>query len=307
MWFLLPILLLFLLASWRLNWAGRRSPWAVASGFDRLPAEDQPAHFSDDLSAVHPGLPMLHWLGHSGFRVEWGSTRLLLDPNHADRINVTRRCAEFPAPPAAWGRIDAAVISHSHHDHLEPATLRAVPGLDLVLLPDGSQEYLDGELPTSVNLTGLRLHEPVRVGEVDVIAVPAVHNGGRDHPWGSDKRAFGVVLRRGDVAVYYAGDTAFGNDFAGIRDRYHPVAAILPIGAFAPRMPLRIHHTSPEEAVEAARILGVAVAVPCHFGTFNMSLDFPRTALPRFAAAARAAGLRWAMPRFLANPTGETP
>jgi hypothetical protein len=41
------------------------------------------------------------------------------------------------------------------------------------------------------------------------------------------------------------------------------------------------------------------VVVPCHFGTFRLSLDRPDAALPRFARAARRAGLDWRMPALL--------
>ena len=51
--------------------------------------------------------------------------------------------------------------------------------------------------------------------------------------------------------------------------------------------------------MEAARTLGVERMVPCHFGTFTLSLDPPAAALPRFARAAAAAGVRWTMPSLL--------
>ena len=67
-------------------------------------------------------------------------------------------------------------------------------------------------------------------------------------------------------------------------------------------MPIGRVHLSPEQAVTAARALGrpdPPLVVPCHFGTFVLALDRATTALPRFARAARRAGLDWAMPRLL--------
>ena len=45
--------------------------------------------------------------------------------------------------------------------------------------------------------------------------------------------------------------------------------------------------------------LGVELVIPCHFGTFRLSLDAPSSALPRFAAAARESGVSWWMPQLL--------
>ena len=65
---------------------------------------------------------------------------------------------------------------------------------------------------------------------------------------------------------------------------------------------MKYYHLSPEEAADAAVRLGVETVVPCHFGTFYLSLDEPSWALPRFARAASERGLSWRMPKLLAPP-----
>jgi L-ascorbate metabolism protein UlaG (beta-lactamase superfamily) len=109
--------------------------------------------------------------------------------------------------------------------------------------------------------------------------------------------AVGYVIRSGGEAIYYAGDTGARNDFDAIRERFRPRAAILPIGAYSPSWPLQRYHLSPEQAVEVGRRLAVETVIPCHFGTYMLSLDRPEAALPRFAAAAAAEDVRWVMPR----------
>jgi L-ascorbate metabolism protein UlaG (beta-lactamase superfamily) len=235
--------------------------------------------------------PQLEWLGHSGFVVRWQGVTLLLDPNTSDWCTVARRRLR-PAPDlSSIGSIDAVLISHAHFDHLDLPTLRSLPRPGAIVLPYGSERYL----PDAQAAVPLREGDAVRFGAVEVIAVAAAHHGNRYHPLGSRLSALGYVLRVEDAAVYFAGDTGFANDFEAIGRRFHPRLAILPIGAWAPRVPMRWFHLSPEEAVEAARRLGANTVVPCHFGTFTLALDRPDRALQRFARAAKERGVRWTL------------
>jgi len=171
-----------------------------------------------------------------------------------------------------------------------------VQELGEVVLPAGTEAYLSAKEWSRVRTIPLLPWESVRVGPLEVFAVPAAHNGSRFHPLTSRHLAVGWVLRAGDRVLYYAGDTGFGDHLAAIAERFHPQLAILPIGAFRPRWPMRLYHLGPEDAVAAARVLGVDTVVPCHFGTFRLAWDGPAEALPRFASAAAAADLRWVMP-----------
>jgi L-ascorbate metabolism protein UlaG (beta-lactamase superfamily) len=246
-------------------------------------------------AAFDPDSPDIRWLGHSGFRIVWGGTTVLLDPNTSDWCTISRRVLE---PVAATGSADAVLISHAHFDHLDLPTLRRAGHIGVLVLPAGREQTLDAGLAATVR--PVRAGESTIVGGLEIVAVPAAHNSSRLHPFRGHAAGLGYVIRRGARAVYYAGDTGFANDFDAVRREHHPDVAILPIGAFAPRFPMRYYHMSPEEAVAAGLALEAGVVIPCHFGTFVLSLDRPDRALPRFARAAAAAGLRWEMPRLLA-------
>ena len=281
---LLIAVLLVALVAWQFDWLSGEQPWERATGWNRIPA-DQRAPLATQLGERGPEIA---WLGHAGFRLRWAGATILLDPNTSSHVTVARRALE---QPAALGAVDGVAISHAHFDHMNESTLRGIDARVPILVPAGSEAYL----PDRTTIP-LRLHESTRIGAVEVIAVPAAHNGSRFHPWKSEKMAVGYILKANGYTVYFAGDTSFANDFVGIRDRYRPDAAILPIGCFAPRFPFKIHHVSPEEAVAAAKILGVSVVVPCHFGTYRLTGDRPATALPRFARAAAESGVSWLMP-----------
>jgi L-ascorbate metabolism protein UlaG (beta-lactamase superfamily) len=270
-------------------------PWPEATGWAAIPAALRPP-------AGPPwegDAPQISWLGHSGFLVRWKGQRLLLDPNTSRWCTVAHRLLEPARPAAELGPVDAVLISHAHYDHLDLPTLRQVRPLGAVVLPAGSEDYLEGPAWRGVAKVGLVPGERFQLGELEIVAVAAAHNGNRFHPLASRQQALGYVVRAGDDAFYFAGDTGPSNDFAAIGTAYRPRLAILPIGAYAPRWPIGLYHLNPEQAVAAARQLGVETVIPCHFGTFALALDQPATALPRFARAAAAQGVAWRMPQLL--------
>lgn len=286
--------------------AGRLRPWAEATGWSRVPGAPTP---SASLRVGNDPRPLrLTWLGHSGFVVEWHETRLLLDPNLSARCTVAPRRLERPAGPDDLPPVDAALVSHAHRDHLDLPTLDALArrgALPLLVLPAGTEGSAGRLRGRRVRVTGAPPGEPLRIGGLEAIAVPAVHGGARWHPLRTARPAAGWVLRAGGEALYFAGDTGYSADlFRAIGTVHRPALAVLPIGAHSPAFPVGRVHLSPEQAVAAALDLGwrgsaaadPPAVVPCHFGTFTLSLDRPDAALPRFARAADRAGLRWYMP-----------
>jgi len=70
--------------------------------------------------------------------------------------------------------------------------------------------------------------------------------------------------RIADGPVYFAGDTGFGNHFAAINAQFDAFRlALLPIGGFKPEWFMGPIHMTPEEAVEAHRILNSQTSVAC--------------------------------------------
>jgi L-ascorbate metabolism protein UlaG (beta-lactamase superfamily) len=286
------------------DWFSSPRGWRRATGWDRIPAAELPAGGS--LLAGRRDEPEIRWLGHAGFRIRWGDTVLLTDPNLSPWCTLSRRVLAPTPEPLEIGPVDAVLISHAHFDHLDLPTLRSLVSIGTLALPSGNEHVVADEKRLAARVLPLVAGDGFRVGELEVIAVPAAHNSGRLHPFATSSTGLGYVIRRADEALYFAGDTGFRNDFESIGRAYHPRIAILPIGAYAPRFPLSRYHLNPEEAVAAARRVGAELVIPAHFGTFTLSLDRPDLALPRFAHAAAAAELDWAMPRLLGAAGLET-
>jgi L-ascorbate metabolism protein UlaG (beta-lactamase superfamily) len=202
------------------------------------------------------GAPLrLTYLGHATVMIELDGVRLLTDPLLGRRLGPLRRRGPTP-DPADLGRVDAVLISHGHPDHFHGASLRAVPGEPTLVIPRGLTP------PASRDdraVHALISKERVDLGSVRVTAVPARH--GR-WPGQRAARPLGYLIE-GSIRVYFAGDTALYPGMAGLAGRVD--VALLPVGRWGPpRGPARL---DPSTAVDAARLVGAAIAIPIHWGT----------------------------------------
>lgn len=236
------------------------------------------------------------WLGHSSFIVLTRRLRLAVDPIFGGPPFVPRR-APPPIAPASLPPLDVVLISHNHYDHLDAPALGALrrknPDLRAIA-PLGLEGFL-----RALGFRDVRAldwwEEEVLEGDLRVTALPARHWSKRGIADDGLSHWCGYLLEADGRRLLYAGDTARGGHFQAIADRTaRPHAALVPIGAYAPRWFMRYVHVDPEEAVEAARVLGAELLLPCHHGTFQLAdepLGEPRVLLAR-ALASRAVAVR---------------
>jgi L-ascorbate metabolism protein UlaG (beta-lactamase superfamily) len=196
------------------------------------------------------------YVGHATTLIEVDGTRLLTDPVLVSRIGHIRRIAP---PPRADLAVDAVLISHAHHDHLDVRSLRRLPGDPLAIAPPGSAPLV--RRWTRHRVVEAAAGARVRVGQVEVVATPADHDG-RRFPLGPHLPAVGYVIE-GTSRVAFFGDTDL---FDGMRDLAGGLdVALLPIWGWGPRV--GPGHLDPERAARAAALLAPRVAVPVHWGT----------------------------------------
>ncbi len=187
--------------------------------------------------------------------VETAGTRLLTDPILRGRVAHLRRLVPVPQVPAP----DVVLISHAHMDHLDPPSLRRLPGSARVVVPRGCSRLVRRAGLTDV--VELRVGERAAVGGVEVVATAAEHDG-RRLPIGRSVDALGYVID-GPEPVYFAGDTDL---FEGMRALAEDLSvALLPVAGWGRRLPPG--HLDPERAAHAASLLRPRYAVPIHWGT----------------------------------------
>jgi L-ascorbate metabolism protein UlaG (beta-lactamase superfamily) len=198
------------------------------------------------------------WLGHSTVVIEIDGTRFVTDPALRRRIWHLRRAE--PVSADALGDLDGVLVSHSHFDHLDLASLEQLDSSLPVVVPRGAARLLRGRGFRRVH--EVAAGEKLDFGTVRVRAIHAEHASSRG-PFSPRSAALGYVVG-GTAAVYFAGDTDL---FEGMADLGPLDLALLPVWGWGARLPAG--HLDPLRAAEALLLLRPRAAVPIHWGTFR--------------------------------------
>src|SRR5262249_35650600 len=221
-------------------------------------------------------LPSVTWMGHASVLVQMDHVTLLTDPIWSSTASPVsflgpRRFVPPPMPLSPVPRVDAVLIAHSHYDHLDIPTLRALSALGtrfFVPLRVGDLLRDEGIGP----IDELDWWESRVVGGVTVTCVPARH-------W--SQRGLGDMNRTLWAGWVGAGPTPRFS-FAGAPGSPPPSAelgarlgpfdlAALPIGAYDPPAMMQPVHMNPEEAVQAGLDGGARRMLGIHYGTFDLT------------------------------------
>ena len=247
-------------------------------------------------------------LGHSTVLMNFFGVRELTDPVFSTRVGPgvpplvlgPKRYAQPALRPKDFAAPDVIVLSHAHFDHFDGASLRKFSRDTAIVTARATGDLLrcwrfknihELDWGQSVTLT-------LRGREITVTAIEVAHWGAR--MMRDDHRGYnGYVLARGGASVCFAGDTAFTDAFAKLKNARRPLDLMLmPIGAYDPWIRA---HCSPEQAVAMANAAGAKYFVPIHHETFKLSAE------PMGEPAARLrAALADAPERLLAVSVGET-
>lgn len=227
-------------------------------------------------------------INHATLLLQQRGCHILTDPIWSERASPLTFIGprRHRKPGVRWEdlpHIDAVLLSHNHYDHLDLATLRRLAdrGRSQFIVPAGVARLLRSQSIGPVH--ELDWGESLLLGQTTVHCVPALHFSARGIFDRNRTLWCGYMIEAADRIVYFAGDTAFGEHFARIRQRFGaPRLALLPIGAYEPRWFMSSVHMAPEDAVRAHHILGAETSIAIHHGTFQLTdegLDAPKKRL----------------------------
>ncbi len=199
----------------------------------------------------------IRWLGHSSVVLETGGLLLLTDPVLRTRLGPIRRRPELVDHDL--DAIDAVLISHLHHDHLDLGSMRLLRPEIRVIAPAGAGPLLRSSGFRQV--TELDVGDSTTLGDMTIRAVHARHSG-RRVPFGPSAPALGFIID-GEHRTYFAGDTDI---FPGMAELAPDLdLALLPVSGWGPT--LGGGHMDPVRAAEALTLLRPGTAVAIHWGT----------------------------------------
>ncbi|GGK61542.1 MBL fold metallo-hydrolase [Nocardia camponoti] len=221
------------------------------------------------IDALHTGGPTLRF-GYGG--LTWLTDPTFDEPGDYPGPIVLHKLTGPAVSVDDIGAIDVVLLSHDQHaDNLDNAGRALLGRVETVLSTPDAAARISG-------VRGLDPWETVRVGDVDVTAVPALHG-----PVGCEPVAgvvTGFVLRAaGEPVVYVSGDNASIDVVASIVERIGRIdVAVLHIGAAnAGRFGDADVTLNARTAVQATEVLGDALIVPVHadgWAHFTETLEY---------------------------------
>jgi L-ascorbate metabolism protein UlaG (beta-lactamase superfamily) len=200
------------------------------------------------------------WFGHSCFRVETGSSVLLIDPFL--KGNPTFQASGVAFEAATKG-VTHVAITHGHDDHIGDA--------GEICKATGAPLFATYELALHVKEKGAETIQPMNTGgsvadkDFELTLVNALHSSSSGGTYLGNPN--GIVLKTKEgKTVYHMGDTDMFAGMGLISEFHQPDIGIVPIGD-------RFTMGAKAAAFACKKFFKFKTIIPCHYGTFPGMLD----------------------------------
>lgn len=191
---------------------------------------------------------------HASIRIDFEGKEIEIDPVG----QLGDRTTDYSAFPKA----DLILVTHEHHDHLDPKAIQTLSKADTLLITNANSAKILGYGDVMKNGD-----KKVVSNDIQIEAVPA-YNVSPDrlqfHPKGRDN---GYILNLDGIKIYIAGDTEVIPEMENIKD--------MDISFLPCNLPYTM---TPEQLIKAAEIIRPKVLYPYHFGTTDLSSITPALA-----------------------------
>lgn len=200
------------------------------------------------------------WLGQSGYLLDDGETRLVIDPYFSDIVERKEGLRRLVPPPCSLASLSpqALCLTHDHLDHFDPETVGEIMGLfpecQLIGPASVGRHARAMGLPEQ-RMVSLAAGATASVGRIRLAATPARH---------SDPDAVGLVVDTDTAVLWFSGDTLY---FPELSRLVRQTAGRAPDAAFV-CINGRLGNMDLHTAARLVTELQPRVAVPMHYGMF---------------------------------------
>ena len=204
------------------------------------------AYPQDTITAADGSQITFTFYAHASLGIAWNGLQLYVDP-----------VGEFD-----WDnqpKADAILVTHSHYDHLEMATIERLQKQNTVILCDKtSAEAFEHDcvtmLPRAISM-------PVEGVTVRAVAAYNISEGYTDfHP--ESREDCGYLITLGGTTIYVAGDTEDNEDVLALKD---VDVAFLPVN--------QPYTMTVEQAARVVKAIQPKLFYPYHYGQVDEKTD----------------------------------
>ncbi|WP_299497130.1 MBL fold metallo-hydrolase [uncultured Shewanella sp.] len=231
----------------------------------------------------------IQWLGHASFLIRSpDGSQLLFDPVSEQfdwPVNWAFWLSEgFNRQPPVWptpselAKTNMVLYSHIHYDHFNKRDIAQLGQQPEYIVPLGFAEHFPAH--------GYRINEMawfsnLQRGDLTVSFVPAHHFSNRiwvPYLYEDDNTTLwgGWVIEYQGKRLFFAGDTGYSAHFKDIQNTYGDMdICLLPIASYYHKEHgdwYRYVHTTPEDALTAAKDLNCKVMIPWGYGNASWKM-----------------------------------
>lgn len=233
------------------------------------------------------------WLGHSSVLFKMGDKTIITDPVFYQVSPVPFGGNPYPMThiptTAELPNLDLVILSHDHYDHLDMKAIQEIhEKTNKFFVPLGVKAHLVKWGVDKDKIQEFAWHDTTYFDGIEFTFVPSRHYGGRKFSTRSQTLWGGWVIKSADFSLYFTGDSGFGRHFADIGEKYAPKDGfdlmLVENGAY--NVNWADVHMFPEQSIQAVKDAKAKLALPIHWGKYDLAYHPWSEPAQRFAAEA---------------------
>lgn len=223
----------------------------------------------------------LFYLGQEGFLIKYHDMYCLIDPYLSDYVDqncstdTVKWVRRYDAPILAeqLDFVDYVFCTHSHSDHADPVTLRALAAHNTKAKFIAPKPILDVIRSYGIDggrMIGASAGQELHLGECRVTPVPAAHEELHTDENG-DYMELGYKMIFGEISIFHSGDCCIYDGLAGHLENIDVLLVPVNGRSYYKLCNDIIGNMDAEEAVLLAQEVHARLLVPMHFDLYDVN------------------------------------